>query len=230
MRNTINIKPDKDIFGRNLYSAKFVEDIDIKEKNILDIGCGYGWFELYAVDVECKKIIGIEISSKDLVTAKNSINNSNVDFIVADALKLPFDDGVFDTVVSWEVLEHLPKDTEIVFFKEVRRVLKDNGVFYFSTPNNTLLAKIGDPAWWLQGHRHYKVSSLSEIIKKSGLSVERLEIRGGIWEIIGMLNLYIAKWGFKRDMFLKNKFKILQNEEFKKHGFTNIFMRLRKGA
>ena len=228
MKNIINTKPDRDLSGKNLYSTQFIEDVDVENKKILDIGCGYGWFELYALDKKCKKITGIEITPQDLSTAINSINDPRVEFVVADALSLPFEDGVFDTIVSWEVLEHLPKNSEQKYFSEVKRVLKKDGVFYFSTPKDFIIAKLSDPAWWLMGHRHYNVNNLSNIIEKGGLSIEKSEIRGGIWEIIGALNLYIAKWIFRRDVFFKKNFQDLQNKEFKKPGFTNIFMKLRK--
>ena len=43
--------------------------------------------------------------------------------------KLPFDDGDFDIVLSFGVLEHVPNDRESV--KEIRRILRRGGPFFF---------------------------------------------------------------------------------------------------
>ena len=52
--------------------------------------------------------------------------------IAADALALPFRPGVFDTAVSFEVLEYILDIPRV--FQEVARVLKADGVFIFSVP------------------------------------------------------------------------------------------------
>lgn len=44
--------------------------------------------------------------------------------------QLPFDDGEFDLVVSFGVLEHVPHDLKSL--QEIRRILKPGGKFFFS--------------------------------------------------------------------------------------------------
>lgn len=66
---------------------------------------------------------------------KNSIivdidPNLNPD-IVASGYNLPFEDNVFDTIVSTEVLEHLEKPQ--IFVNEIHRILKPNGTFFLTT-------------------------------------------------------------------------------------------------
>ena len=156
MKNITKVKPTEILHGRLLFSINFVSDLDIKDKKILDIGCGYGWFELNAIKRGCSNIIGTEITENDLQTAKENINNIKVQLKKGSAIDLNFHNKQFDTVVSWEVLEHIPKQTENKMFSEINRVLKNNGVFYLSTPFSNLFSDILDPAWWLIGHRHYK--------------------------------------------------------------------------
>ena len=51
--------------------------------------------------------------------------------------ELKFKNNSFDLVISTEVIEHL--ENKYLFFKEIKRILKPNGTFIFSTPNITNL-------------------------------------------------------------------------------------------
>lgn len=229
MINNIQEKPTKKLHGRPLYNILMTDNGDVVNKHLLDIGCGYGWIELNMLKRNAKKIVGIEPSEKDLETAKKYVKNRNAKFVVGSAISIPFGKGVFDTVVSWEVIEHIPLNTESTMFKEVHRVLKENGTFYLSTPYDSFWSKVFDPAWWLIGHRHYSSDRLIRFAIDNGFMIEKMEIRGGWWEIIGMLNLYIMKWIFRSKPLFDNYIKKRQDLEYKNsNGFTNIFFKFRK--
>lgn len=230
MKNITQEKPQDPLHGRTLFSASLVKDEDIKDKDILDIGCGFGWFEVHAIQRGCKKIVGVEKSEKDLETAKKYIKNPRADFRIGSADNLLFEKNSFDTAVAWEVLEHIPKDSEDRMFSEVSRVLKDKGIFYLSIPHNSFRSKIFDPAWWLIGHRHYSKEKLYKLAEDNGFIIEKCLIAGRWWEIIGMLDLYIAKWIFRRKPFFEKFINCKQDQEYSenKRGFTNIFLKLRK--
>jgi SAM-dependent methyltransferase len=63
------------------------------------------------------------------------INNSELDeaHVLRDHGRLPFADDCFDLVLSDWVVEHVAEP--IWFLKEVRRVLRSGGSFFFRTPN-----------------------------------------------------------------------------------------------
>lgn len=228
MKNILQQNPFMQLSGRIKFTVDdFVKVEDIKNKNVLNVGCGYGWFENWALNQKVKKITGIEISESDLKTAKQ-LKNPNAIFKVGSAIKIPFPDNSFDTVVSWEVLEHIPKNTENKMFAEVARVLKKNGVFYLSTPHQNFFYCIFDPAWWLIGHRHYKKEQIENFSKNNHFKMQKFILRGGWWEIVFMLNLYIAKWIFRRQPFLEEMFKSNLNQEYSKPGFATIFTKFRK--
>ena len=75
-------------------------------------------------------------------------------------------------MTSWEVLEHIPKDTEKKMFNEVNRVLKPGGIFYISTPYNNVISNIFDPAWWLIGHRHYSLEKVKKYAQDAGFEIK----------------------------------------------------------
>jgi 2-polyprenyl-3-methyl-5-hydroxy-6-metoxy-1,4-benzoquinol methylase len=229
MKNILDEKPSYELNGRLLESVNFVVDDDFKGKDVLDVGCGYGWFELNALSRGVNKIVGIEISESDLKTAKENIISEKVEFKIGVAIKLPFKDNSFDTIVCWEVIEHIPKNMENLMFSEFKRVLRPNGVFYLSTPNTSFYSNIFDPAWWLIGHRHYALEKLKELARQNSFEVLKIRVKGGFWSLFFTINMYISKWIFRRRAFLKEYFISKENTEYGNFdGFVNIFMKFRK--
>jgi SAM-dependent methyltransferase len=56
-------------------------------------------------------------------------------FLAASGADLPFADGRFDSVMSDNVVEHLPEELLPRHLREARRVLKEGGRYVFTTPN-----------------------------------------------------------------------------------------------
>ncbi|SOC11309.1 methyltransferase family protein [Ureibacillus xyleni] len=231
MKNITDTRPDLELHGRLLYTVQYVDNENIKGKDVLDIGCGYGWFELYALKNGVNKIIGIEITDEDLSTARKYIHDKRAEFHTGSGIEIPFDNVSFDTVVSWEVIEHIPKNTEKNMFLEVNRVLKDNGIFYLSTPFRSLPSTVFDPAWWLIGHRHYSKQTLTNLAEQFGFVVESIEVKGAWWEIAYLWNFYISKWAFRRTPFYDDYLNRKRNQEYSKEkGNFTIFIKMRKSS
>lgn len=228
MKNLIQERPAEKLEGRLKKTVQFVDAYDITNKSVVDIGCGYGWFELFALKKNVKKILGVEISNEDLKTIKKHINNKKFEALVGTAGKIPANKETFDTIVAWEVIEHIPTNTEDKMFKEVNRVLKKNGAFYLSTPHSAFLSKYLDPAFWLVGHRHYSLKNLVEYGVENNFLVEKVEIVGNFWTVISLINMYIAKWIFRRERFFNNFFNKKDTEGYNRKGFYNIFIKYRK--
>ncbi len=93
---------------------------------VLDVGCGTG---NYTLDLAGKglEVTGIDISKPMLerARAKAARRGLTVRFVEADALDLPFRDGIFDAVVSVTALEFVPDMPAAL--REAFRVLKTGG-------------------------------------------------------------------------------------------------------
>lgn len=165
MKNITKVSPYAPLHERLRFTASFVRIGDITYKKVLDIGCGYGWFEVFAKKNNVRSIVGTELTEEDFRTAKRSIYDKKIHFIVGSATVIPFPKRSFDTVVSWEVLEHIPKGTEYIMFREISRVLKRGGACYISTPHRFIISTLLDPAFWLTGHRHYTVGSIIAYVR-----------------------------------------------------------------
>lgn len=105
----------------------------VRGKNVLDIGCGSG----YGADVIASKasaVTGIDIDEEAIDYAIKHYKKKNIEFFVGNAINLNFlKDQEFDVIVSFEVIEHIPDYFQ--YLNEVRRLLKDDGIFIISTPN-----------------------------------------------------------------------------------------------
>ena len=206
-----------------------VQNEDISGKNILNIGCGFGWCELNFLGRGAKQMTGTEISEEDLKTARENVLDERVSFVVGSAIQLPFTSDSFDTVVSWEVIEHIPKKTENKMFAEVYRVLKPGGIFYLSTPHFSFFSNILDPAWWLVGHRHYSKQGLLSYARKNNFRMTEVRVKGKWWMLFSLVNMYVSKWIFRRRPFFGAFFARKEREEYLSNdGFGNIFVKFQK--
>lgn len=220
--------PYGELTGYNTEVFRFVNPKFIKNKIILDVGCGFGWAEFLYSKLNPKRMVGLDISDECLTVAKK-FKHPSCSFKIGDALHLPFKDNTFDTVMSWEVLEHIPKDTEDKMFAELYRVLKPRGHLFLSTQHRNFFSTILDPAWWLIGHRHYTLNDIRKTANKSKFKVNQLYVKGGSFAIFGILNMYVSKWIFHRPPFFYSFFVAKTKKEFSQEkGVVNIFLHCTK--
>jgi len=104
-----------------LFIDKFVNTHT--DLTIIDIGSSDVNGSLKKYIDKSNKYIGIDLEK-----------NKNVDIVLNDPYKLPFDDNSVDVVLSTSVFEHC--EFFWVLFLEIMRVLKPNGIFYINAPSH----------------------------------------------------------------------------------------------
>ena len=112
---------------RYLFASQFV-----KSKTVLDAACGTGYGASMMLDAGAKKVVGIDNSAEAIEYCKKNYKKDNLEFKTEECEKINLD-VPFDIVVSFETIEHLKNQSR--FVSEVKRLLKDDGVFIVSTPN-----------------------------------------------------------------------------------------------
>lgn len=105
----------------------------IKGKEVLDIACGTGYGSHILSKAGAKRVIGMDIDKKALRMARQKYLEENLEFKHGDAEKIGLEDDSADIITSFETIEHL--DDPKQFLREIKRVLKDNGLLILSTPN-----------------------------------------------------------------------------------------------
>ena len=224
MRDRLSQEPILQPFGSAFGRANFVDSKDVCGKKVLDIGCGCGWCEINFLKRGVGRITALDSSAQALQVARQNIKDDKVDFVLGDATNLPFGGELFDTVVCWEVIEHIPECWEDRIFSEINRVLVKGGKFYLSTPYNSFFSKVLDPAWWLVRHRHYSTEDLVKLGRFHGLKIFEVFVKGGWVSLAYILNMYISKWVFKSKPFFCNFFRPRSTAEYKRDkGFVTIF-------
>lgn len=92
---------------------------------ILDVGCGSGIITKELSDRSHNTVIGVDNNPDRIERLKKKF--PEIDFIHADALNLPFENNLFDLIVTsqlWLWIKDIKK-----FAGEIKRLLKPNGVY-----------------------------------------------------------------------------------------------------
>jgi SAM-dependent methyltransferase len=99
---------------------------------VLVVGCAGG------IETLGLGAVGLDVD-RDALRIAADLGRHAVDaragFLAASGADLPFGDGRFDSVLSDNVVEHLPEALLPRHFREARRVLKEGGRYVFTTPN-----------------------------------------------------------------------------------------------
>ena len=113
---------------------------DLQDKDVLDLGCGYGWHCKYAADMGAKSVTGIDLSEKMIAEAKKRNNHERIDYRVASLLDWNYPSAAFDVVVSNLVL-HYVEDLDAVY-RRIHETLRPGGVFLMNIEHPTFTAGV----------------------------------------------------------------------------------------
>lgn len=104
-----------------------------KGLRVLDIACGEGYGSALLADT-AGSVTGVDISDEAVSHAKQRYaSRANLQFLQGSATSVPLESGSVDVVVSFETIEHLAEQEEMM--RELRRVLTPSGILVISSPN-----------------------------------------------------------------------------------------------
>src|SRR5919206_1675636 len=154
--------------GRRRILSNFVEDIcrrvTDRRPRILDVGCGTGanliMLSKYG-DAE-----GVDVSEDALAFCRER-GLDNVTLGAGE--KLPYEDGTFDLVTAFDVVEHM--DDDLAGLSEMRRVLRPGGRVLLFVPTFMFLWGLQDD---VSNHRRrYRMPELRRVLEQAGFEIER---------------------------------------------------------
>jgi len=161
-RTSSNFLPDNYVFQRHLFAYQWAASL--VKGHLLEVGCGNG-YGLSILKSKVDNYVGVDKSR----AGKNFFISNGADFFeikVPNLKNIP--SNIFDTVVSFQVIEHIRNDDK--FLKEIHRVLKPGGTLFLTTPNK--LMSFSRNPWHI---REYIYSGLSDLLEKK---FDTVEIKG----------------------------------------------------
>ncbi|HYA14072.1 MAG TPA: glycosyltransferase [Syntrophales bacterium] len=118
-------------YGR-LHQYRFAKEF-IKDKKVLVLGSGKG-YGCFILSEDAESVICIDKDERNIRYASSNYIKENLEFIKGPLIDVPVkEEKTFDVIVCFEALEQVEERHELM--KEVKRLLKDDGIFIVSSSN-----------------------------------------------------------------------------------------------
>jgi ubiquinone/menaquinone biosynthesis C-methylase UbiE len=177
-----------DEFGLEHYTkiaTKLLEGVDLRDKEVLDIGCGTGILSTLVMKQGAARLTCGDISEYMLGQCRKKIiaqgySAEKVDFRPLDAESLPYDDKCFDVVVSGMLVGLVPNQQKVV--SEMARVLRPGGLLAFSTHAPECWWETSDSAFRAVPKR-YTLGYRIEYWPRKGLEIQRMLVQAGLVDV-----------------------------------------------
>jgi SAM-dependent methyltransferase len=150
------------IYVMHIATYNFAEKFT-KGKRVLDYGCGSGYGSA-RIARNSIHVDAVDVADDAIAYAQEHYGADNIAFhCCTPDSRLPFPDQSFDTVLSFQVFEHIQKTAH--YLSEIRRVLKPGGQLILATPDrSTRLLPWQSP--WNRWHvREYDANSLRKSLR-----------------------------------------------------------------
>lgn len=142
---------------RYVFARQFVAGLEV-----LDAACGEGYGAALLGGVAAR-VVGVDLSAEAVGHARARYAGAGqLEFRRADVTELPFDDASFDRVVSFETIEHLSGQREML--AEFRRVLRPGGLLILSSPDR----EVYSDALGTENPHHVRELSRTELLELVG--------------------------------------------------------------
>jgi len=166
------------------YHNFFIDNINSADM-VLDVGCGNG-FNTYRIAGKAKRVVGIDIDSKNIAYAEKNFLSGNIDYLNANIMD--YESGQkFDVIVLSNVLEHIKDRIRLL------KKIKDMGRRFL------IRVPVIDRSWLVLYKKElgieyrldkthcieYTIDSFTEELEKVGLKIKNCSIRfGEIWATV----------------------------------------------
>lgn len=136
----VNYSTDLD-FGKRIVERIFTDD-EIRDKKVLDIGCGTGIYSLIFGERGARNVIGIDFSESSIIAARKlkKTGSENVQFLNADIQNHSFHEAPFDIIWCHGVIYYMHDPGEVM--KKICRLTSSKGAIFISFMKNTRYSRI----------------------------------------------------------------------------------------
>jgi len=186
----------------------------VKGKKVLDLGCGEGYGTCMLAK-EAEYVAGVEIDEATVQHARSRYTRDNLEFIEGSMLAVPIEgEKKFDVAVCFEGIEHIAEHDKLL--SEVKRLLKDDGLFIVSTPNKAVYTDEPDyhnPFHIKELYLHEFKALLSRYFRNARLLGQRVYAGSNLWDLSLRKDSSYREFLVSKDDF---EFHILDSEPGRK--------------
>ena len=123
-------------WSRYLFALSYVRD-----REVLDYGCGTGFGSRLLAE-SARDVLALDRASDAIRYAEEHHPHPRCQYAICDDLPTDAATASRDVVVCFEVIEHLHHQRELL--RELRRILRPDGVLLVSTPEPSYTAGLGE--------------------------------------------------------------------------------------
>ncbi|MCI8614657.1 MAG: class I SAM-dependent methyltransferase [Lachnospiraceae bacterium] len=110
-------------------------------KNVLDLGCGYGWHCIFAARQGAAQVLGLDLSRKMIEEAIKRNKKTQIEYRVCGIEEYEYPESMWDCVVSNLALHYIENIEKV--FQNVYKTLKPGGTFIFNIEHPVFTAGVG---------------------------------------------------------------------------------------
>lgn len=145
--------------------------------NLLDVGCGKGFFIKFCNDANIDAV-GIDVSESGIKYALDKLNVQAFQTDIVKYSEVINNNSKFDAVTLWATIEHLPNPAEV--FKAINKCLKPVGYLFIDTGlgNDRFEKFLAGYSQWFDAPQHlfvYSITGLSLLLKQSGFEIKSID-------------------------------------------------------
>jgi 2-polyprenyl-3-methyl-5-hydroxy-6-metoxy-1,4-benzoquinol methylase len=175
------------------------ECLPSEPKRIIDLGCGPGTFLGNFVNGR-SYALGVDFAEPQIEYARSHYGRPGLDFQRADVIGFEHE-SPFDSAVSIEVIEHLPRDKTHDFLETLRRLLEPGGTLVLVTPNyasawpitERLISRFGAVDYVAQHINRFTRGRLVAEAVDAGFVVERCQTFFVVAPFLAAASTYVAE-------------------------------------
>lgn len=193
------------INANNLIENPIIKKLlpSVKNKTILDLGCGDGNMDIYFVENGAKKVVATDISTNMIKEAKLRNSHNNIKYLVLAMENISRIKEKFDIIYSSLAFHYIKNFNKLL--KDIYKLLKPNGVLVFSqeSPINTAINvdKDLDNKIEIGGKRYYLFSDYCNEGERS------------VYWNDTVVTKYHRTYSTLVNLLIKNKFQIIEMKD-----------------
>lgn len=140
---------------------------DVKDRAVLDLGCGFGDNCLYFANHGAKKVVGLDISEKMLALASEKNRHKNIEYINMNMADVSLINDKFDLIYSSLAFHYIEDFIKLTY--DMCNLLNENGILLFSQEHPIVTSSVQESNYYLRNDAGEAISYCISNYSDSGI-------------------------------------------------------------